>query len=84
LAELAGTALLGQVPVDRALRVAGDAGTPVVLRAPEAASAVALTGIARRLPVVRRSLVGRPLPLTIRERAVSQLDSRSATDAAAR
>jgi len=66
LAELARTPLLGQVPLDRALRVAGDSGTPVVLAAPQAASALALTAIAADLPTVRRSLVGRALPLSVR------------------
>ncbi|MGQ0623291.1 MAG: P-loop NTPase [Sporichthyaceae bacterium] len=65
LALAAGAPLLGQVPLDRALRVAGDAGTPVVLAQPDAHSAQELAGIAARLPVVRRSLAGRPLPLTV-------------------
>lgn len=65
LAFTAGAPLLGQVPLDRALRVAGDAGTPVVLADPDAGSARELSGIATRLPVVRRSLAGRSLPLTV-------------------
>jgi ATP-binding protein involved in chromosome partitioning len=80
LAELAAAPLLGQVPVDRALRLAGDSGTPVVIGEPHAASAVALTEIALRLPVVRRSLVGRALPLTVRVSAAAPLDSPRATD----
>jgi ATP-binding protein involved in chromosome partitioning len=65
LAEAAGVPLLGQVPLDRAARLAGDGGIPVVLRDPDAASAVALAGMAARLPVVRPSLVRRPLPLSV-------------------
>jgi ATP-binding protein involved in chromosome partitioning len=79
LAELAAAPLLGQVPLDRALRLAGDTGTPVVLAAPQAASALALTGIAQRLPVVRRSLVGLPLPLTVRGPSTPAPDSAAAT-----
>jgi ATP-binding protein involved in chromosome partitioning len=65
LAEAAGVPLLGQVPLDRAARLAGDGGIPVVRRDPDAASAVALAGVAARLPVVRPSLVRRPLPLSV-------------------
>ena len=65
LADEMGTALLGQIPLDVALREAGDAGVPVVRRTPEAASARALTAIAAALPTVRRSLVGMPLPLSV-------------------
>ncbi|MGI8718731.1 MAG: Mrp/NBP35 family ATP-binding protein [Lapillicoccus sp.] len=56
--------LLGQIPLDTALRVAGDEGTPVVLRDPDSAAAVALRGIARGLVTRSRSLAGRPLGLT--------------------
>ncbi|MGQ0632773.1 MAG: Mrp/NBP35 family ATP-binding protein [Sporichthyaceae bacterium] len=65
LAQTAGAPLLGQVPLDRSLRIAGDAGTPVVLAQPDAHSAQELAAIAARLPVVRRSLAGRALPLTV-------------------
>jgi ATP-binding protein involved in chromosome partitioning len=56
--------LLGQVPVDVALREAGDAGTPVVLSAPDSAASVALRGVARALGRRARGLAGRPLGLT--------------------
>ncbi len=56
--------LLGQIPLDTALRVAGDEGTPVVLRDPDSAAAVALRGIARGLFTRSRGLAGRPLGLT--------------------
>ncbi len=67
-AELAAHAqapLLGQVPLDKALADAGDAGMPVVLREPDAASAQVLRSIAASLPTVRRPLVGRALPLSV-------------------
>ncbi|HET8603445.1 MAG TPA: Mrp/NBP35 family ATP-binding protein [Marmoricola sp.] len=57
--------LLGQVPLDLPLRTSGDAGTPAVLAAPDAASVQEIRRIAASLPVVRRSLVGRPLPLSV-------------------
>jgi ATP-binding protein involved in chromosome partitioning len=57
--------LLGEVPLDAALREAGDAGTPAVLSNPASASSTELARIAAELPVVRRSLVGRPLPLAV-------------------
>jgi ATP-binding protein involved in chromosome partitioning len=65
LAEEAGVDLLGQVPLDLALREAGDVGVPVVRRDPASPSALELRALAGRLPVVRRSLVGVPLPLSV-------------------
>ena len=65
LAEAAGTAVLARIPLDVALREAGDAGVPVVRRDPQAPSARELRSLAERLPVVRRSLVGVALPLTV-------------------
>lgn len=65
LADEMGVPLLGQVPLDAALREAGDAGVPVVRRDPGSASAQVLTDVASRLPTVRRSLVGVPLPLSV-------------------
>jgi ATP-binding protein involved in chromosome partitioning len=56
--------LLGQVPIDVALREGGDAGTPVVLAHPDSAAAVALRGIARGLSRRARGLAGRSLGLT--------------------
>jgi ATP-binding protein involved in chromosome partitioning len=64
LAAAVDAPLLGQVPLDAALCAAGDAGVPLVLSDPAASSAVELSRVAAALPVVRRSLVGRPLPLT--------------------
>jgi ATP-binding protein involved in chromosome partitioning len=57
--------LLGQVPLDIELREAGDAGVPGVVSSPQAHSVQELRRIAAALPVVRRSLVGRSLPLSV-------------------
>lgn len=65
LAAEIGTDLLGQIPLDAALRQACDDGTPVVTANPSAPSATCLAEVATRLPVVRRSLVGTPLPLSV-------------------
>jgi ATP-binding protein involved in chromosome partitioning len=55
--------LLGQIPLDTRVREAGDQGTPIVLAAPDAPAALALSGVADRLAVRRESLAGRPLGL---------------------
>jgi ATP-binding protein involved in chromosome partitioning len=65
LAETLDAPLLGQVPLDPALCAAGDAGAPLVRTHPESAAARALTDVAGRLPAVRRSMVGRSLPLIV-------------------
>ena len=66
LARATGTdvPLLGQVPLDIALREAGDAGTPVALTAPDSASATVLREVAHRLAHRSRGLAGRPLNVT--------------------
>jgi ATP-binding protein involved in chromosome partitioning len=56
--------LLARVPLDPALRAAGDAGTPLVVSDPERPAAVALRQVADRLAHRGRNLVGRPLGLT--------------------
>jgi ATP-binding protein involved in chromosome partitioning len=56
--------LLGQVPLDPRIVEAGDAGTPLVLSAPDAPASVVLTDIARRLSVRARGLSGRMLSVT--------------------
>lgn len=58
-----GVPLLGQVPLDVALREAGDGGTPVVLTAPESPAARVLTHIAATLSHRARGLAGRSLGL---------------------
>ena len=65
LAESIDAPLLGRVPLDIELREAGDAGVPAMITAPQSHSAQELRRIATELPVVRRSLVGRSLPLSV-------------------
>src|SRR3954447_21203164 len=56
--------LLGQVPIDVALREGGDVGSPVVLAAPESPAARALDEVADALAARSRSIVGKSLGLT--------------------
>jgi len=56
--------LLGQIPLDQAVREGGDDGVPVVLRAPDSPAALALRGVADALAGRQRSLVGRSLGLS--------------------
>ena len=49
VAEFADAPLLGQIPIDPAIRAWGDAGTPIVQAAPESSVARALTEMAERL-----------------------------------
>ncbi len=65
LADELSTGLLAQIPLDLALREAGDVGVPVVHRNPAAPSARTFRSLAADLPTVRRSLVGVPLPLSV-------------------
>ncbi len=65
LAKAIDAPLLGQVPLDIELREAGDAGVPAMVASPQAHSVEELRRIAAALPVVRRSLVGRSLPLSV-------------------
>lgn len=63
LAGELGVPLLGQVPLDAALREAGDSGVPVVVGARESPSARALIDVAAALRPVRQPLLGRSLSL---------------------
>ena len=65
LAETIDAPLLGQIPLDLPLRTSGDLGVPAMVAAPTAASVMEIRRIASELPVVRRSLVGRALPLSV-------------------
>ena len=56
--------LLGQVPLESAVRECGDSGTPVVLAAPESAAAQALRAVADKLAVRSRGLAGMSLNLS--------------------
>lgn len=53
--------LLGQIPLDPAIRESGDAGTPIVLSEPESAPGTALREIADKLAVRKRGLAGMSL-----------------------
>ena len=55
--------LLGQIPLDPAIREAGDAGTPIVLSAPDSAPGTALREIADKLAVRKRGLAGMSLSI---------------------
>lgn len=57
--------LLGQIPLDVALREGGDAGLPIVLSDPESPAAQALLGIASKLAVRPRGLAGMKLGVTL-------------------
>lgn len=65
LTELVGkdVPLLGQVPLDVAVREGGDSGTPVVLTAPDSPGAKVLAEVARGLARRKRGLAGRSLGL---------------------
>jgi len=56
--------LLGQIPLEPKLRECGDGGTPIVLAAPETASAKALKKVADGLVTRSRGLAGMSLNLT--------------------
>ncbi|WP_207345520.1 P-loop NTPase [Arthrobacter sp. E3] len=58
--------LLGQIPLDVALREGGDAGLPIVLSDPDSPAAAALLAIADRLAVRPRGLSGLSLGVTPR------------------
>ncbi|MBY6364646.1 Mrp/NBP35 family ATP-binding protein [Rhodococcoides corynebacterioides] len=53
--------LLGQIPLDTAVREGGDEGVPIVLSAPETPAARALTEVAEKLSVRSRGLAGMSL-----------------------
>lgn len=58
--------LLGQVPLDPAVRVSGDQGTPAVIADPESPAARAFGTIAERLLTRRESLIGKRLGLGVK------------------
>ncbi|GAA1391826.1 P-loop NTPase [Pseudonocardia kongjuensis] len=66
LSRIVGTTvpLLGQIPLDVALREGGDAGTPIVLGKPETAAAQALESVAQQLVVKSRGLAGMSLNIS--------------------
>jgi ATP-binding protein involved in chromosome partitioning len=66
LASQLGTELLGEIPIEEALREGSDTGTPIVALKPDAPSAIALEEIAAKLAAHRASLKGKRLPLFTR------------------
>ncbi len=56
--------LLGQIPLDTAVREGGDRGVPVVLQEPDSPAASALRAVARQLARRGRGLAGRKLNIT--------------------
>ncbi len=54
-------ALLGQIPIEQAVRESGDNGMPIVLSAPDSAAGKALREIADKLSVRSRGLAGMSL-----------------------
>ena len=54
-------ALLGQIPIEQAVRESGDNGTPIVLSAPDSAAGKALREIADKLSIRQRGLAGMSL-----------------------
>ncbi|GAA5042256.1 Mrp/NBP35 family ATP-binding protein [Nocardia callitridis] len=55
--------LLGQIPIEQALRESGDEGTPLVLQEPATPAAKALLEVADKIAVRRRGLAGMSLGL---------------------
>jgi ATP-binding protein involved in chromosome partitioning len=58
LADRLGVPLLGQIPLDEPLRIASDAGRPLVLDHPDSSSATAIAEIAAALPQALRPRSG--------------------------
>ena len=63
LADELGVPLLGIVPLDTALRAAGDLGVPVVEAAPESDSARAIVAIAESHAALRQAAIRKPLTI---------------------
>jgi ATP-binding protein involved in chromosome partitioning len=64
-AETLGVPLLGQIPLIPQVREAGDAGAPIVVTQPDSPAAEALIRAARLLARESRTLVRKPLGLTV-------------------
>ena len=64
-AQTLGVPLIGQIPLYPALREGGDAGTPLVVNDPDSAAGIALREAARTLARESKSIVGKPLGLTV-------------------
>ncbi|WKD59501.1 Mrp/NBP35 family ATP-binding protein [Corynebacterium caspium] len=57
--------LMGQIPLDPALRIHGDTGKPVVIAEPDAPAAKVFRDIAQQIIVRRNSIAGKPLNLGV-------------------
>jgi ATP-binding protein involved in chromosome partitioning len=64
-AQTLGVPLLGQIPLQPAVRVGGDAGTPIVVSEPDSPAGEAFIEAARQLARTSKTLVRRPLSLTV-------------------
>jgi ATP-binding protein involved in chromosome partitioning len=64
-ARTLGVPLIGQIPLYPPLREGGDLGTPVVASDPDSPAGQALIEAARSLARVTKSVVGKPLQLTV-------------------
>jgi len=64
-ARTLGVPLLGRIPLYPQIRAGGDAGTPVVLSEPDSAAGEALIEAARELAKATKSVIGKPLQLTV-------------------
>jgi ATP-binding protein involved in chromosome partitioning len=67
-ADTLGVPLLGQIPLMPEIREGGDTGTPIVVSRPDSPAGEALREAARRLARETKSLVKRPLGLTVAPR----------------
>ena len=67
-ADTLGVPLLGQIPLMPEVREGGDAGTPIVVSNPDSPAGQALLLAARRLAAESRSLLKKPLGLTVAPR----------------
>jgi ATP-binding protein involved in chromosome partitioning len=61
LADDLGVPLLGTIPLDTALREAGDTGTPVVEADPDAESSLAIVALAEAIAATRQAAIRKPL-----------------------
>ena len=64
-AQTLGVPLLGEIPLMPEVREGGDRGTPIVVTDPDSPAGAALLHAARELARSSRSLVGKPLGLTV-------------------
>jgi ATP-binding protein involved in chromosome partitioning len=68
-ARTLGVPLLGQIPLIPEVRAGGDAGTPIVVSDPDSPAGAALLEAARQLATESKTLVRKPLSLTVAPRA---------------